>query len=515
MTTERTGAERRIIRNHELARFGTVAAIAVAAGLTVSLAHAQIGAIPRDAAVMITDAARQANLGASHYGMTGFDPNNVALVELIDASRRRAAGALMGLAAVTAIERYPPLLPQIVRATIDTAPGLRDDIARRVALAFPRRVDAIYAAARGGPLPASAPVYGQAPATVGSFTEPSWTAIPAHLIEEPRPVVQVVTPAQPVPVFAEPVPVDVPALPGSASDALPAATPVSQPVTEGGILGTAPTPETAASPLLVPYEPVASADTGEPELGPHGYPILGTPPSGRSGGGAMESTVRLGLGFRVEPEYEGGDKFEVVLLPILDIEWMETFYLNTRDGLGYYLRKLPNLEIGAGIDYRYGREESDSDRLAGLGDVDDSLEAAASFRLHFSPRWHASAQFRRDLSGGHEGTTADLGVGYDTEIAPGWRGNLEFVVEWADQDYMTSFFGVDTAQAGGSGLAQFDPDAAFKALAFGGGLKYKIDADWFAEALVRFSLLTGDAADSPVTESDTQLLSGVGVGYQF
>jgi MipA family protein len=515
LKTERAGAEQRITRKQGLTRLGTVAALAVAAGLTISLAHAQIGAIPRDAVAMIADAARQANLGTSHYGMAGFDPANVALVEVIDESRRRAAGAVMGLAAVTAIERYPPLLPQIVRATVDTAPGLRDDIARHVVLAFPRQANAVYAAAGSGPLPASAPLYGLAPTTIGGYTEPPWTAIPAHLIEEPRPTIQAATPAQPALVFAEPAPVDIPALPGTVPDAPLAVTPAPQPVTDGGVLGTAPTAETGASPLMVPRETVASMDTGEPELGPHGYPILGTPPGGRSGGGSAESTARLGLGFRVEPAYEGSDEFDVAPLPIIDIKWMETFYLNARDGLGFYLWKLPNLEIGAGFDYRYGREESDADRLAGLGDVDDSFEAAASFRLRFSPEWHASAQFRRDLSSGHEGTTADLGVGYGTEIAPGWRGNLEFVVEWADQDYMTSFFGVDAAQAGRSGLAQFEPDAAFKALAFGGGLNYKIDAHWFAEALIRFSLLTGDAADSPVIESDTQLLSGVGVGYQF
>lgn len=502
-------------RNRFPIRLGATAAIAVVAGLTVSRAEAQIGAIPHAAAAMIVDAAGHANLGVSHYGMAGFDPTNVALVKVIDDSRRRAAGAMMGLAAVTAIERYPPLLPQIVRATVDMAPGLRDDIVRHVILAFPRQTNTVYAAAGGGPLPAGAAVYAQTPPSANSFTEPPWTAIPAHLIEEPRPVVEVESPPQPASVFAEPAPMDVPALPGTAPDAPVAVTPMPQPVTEGGMFGTAPATEADTSSLLVSREPVASTVAGEPKLGPDGYPILGTPPGGYSGGGAAESTARLGLGVGVEPEYEGGDEFEVVPLPIIDIEWMETVYLNTRDGLGFYLWKLPNLEIGAGFDYRYGRDESDADRLAGLGDVDDSLEAAASFRLYFSPQWHANAQFRRDLSGGHEGTTADLGVGYEAEIASQWRGNLEFAIEWADQDYMTSFFGVDAVQAGRSGLAQFAPDAAFKALAFGGGLNYVIDANWFAQALIRFSLLTGDAADSPVTESDTQVLSGVGVGYQF
>ena len=108
--------------------------------------------------------------------------------------------------------------------------------------------------------------------------------------------------------------------PGTVSGAPSAVTPVPQPVIEGGILGTAPMPETDASPLMVPHEAVANADTGEPERGPHGYPVLGTPLGGRSGGGSLESTARMGLAFRAEQAYEGSDEFDVVPLSIVDVE---------------------------------------------------------------------------------------------------------------------------------------------------------------------------------------------------
>ena len=49
-----------------------------------------------DAVAVIVDAARQANLGATHYGMAGFDPTNVNLVDVIDDSRRRAAPVTEG-----------------------------------------------------------------------------------------------------------------------------------------------------------------------------------------------------------------------------------------------------------------------------------------------------------------------------------------------------------------------------------------------------------------------------------
>jgi hypothetical protein len=112
-------------------------AIVAVAGALTGAAHAQMGAVPRDAAAKIVDAARQARLGVSHYGMVDLDPANLALIEVVDSSRRRAAGAMMGLAAVTAIEPYPPLLPQIDWAAVDMAPDFRDDIVRRFVLVFP------------------------------------------------------------------------------------------------------------------------------------------------------------------------------------------------------------------------------------------------------------------------------------------------------------------------------------------------------------------------------------------
>ena len=202
-------------------------------------------------------------------------------------------------------------------------------------------------------------------------------------------------------------------------------------------------------------------------------------------------------------------------LPIVDIVWQELIYLNLEHGLGAYLWNLPNLQVGLGLTYSGGREEDDADHLMGLGDVSDSIEISPFIRLNFTEKWSAGAQFRRDISGGHEGTLAELDVGYRTPLADKWRMNAGAGFEWADQDYMESFFGVSAAQASASGLSQFNADAALKSIELYGGLNYAIDRDWFAQGFVSLSLLTGDAADSPVTESDTQLTTGVGVGYDF
>ncbi len=184
-------------------------------------AQAQMSAIPHDAVVLIQDGARQANLGYAYYGMAGFDTTNAVLASIINEARGRAAGSIMGLAAVTAVERYPVLLPQIVRATVEIAPGHRDAIARQVALVFPLRAEQIYAAAGTGPLPP-----GQLPAVPaippqGAFgPEPSWTAIPAT-IYEPVAVVSAPPPEPIAPVTVPTAPAAIPELPGATPEPIP------------------------------------------------------------------------------------------------------------------------------------------------------------------------------------------------------------------------------------------------------------------------------------------------------
>ena len=47
------------------------------------------------------------------------------------------------------------------------------------------------------------------------------------------------------------------------------------------------------------------------------------------------------------------------------------------------------------------------------------------------------------------------------------------------------------------------------------GLKTDLDAHWSARTTLRYSRLIGDAADSPVVESEDQFTALVGISYKF
>ena len=65
---------------------------------------------------------------------------------------------------------------------------------------------------------------------------------------------------------------------------------------------------------------------------------------------------------------------------------------------------------------------------------------------------------------------------------------------------MSSYFGIDAADAARSGLAQYSADEGFKDVSFGGGATYRLFERVSISALAIYTRLIDDAADSPVVD---------------
>ena len=66
-----------------------------------------------------------------------------------------------------------------------------------------------------------------------------------------------------------------------------------------------------------------------------------------------------------------------------------------------------------------------------------------------------------------------------------------------------------------SGLSRFDADAGIKRVDLELTGLYMIDDHWIVRAEVTLGLLTGDAADSPVSQQNFQPSTMFLVGYKF
>ena len=76
---------------------------------------------------------------------------------------------------------------------------------------------------------------------------------------------------------------------------------------------------------------------------------------------------------------------------------------------------------------------------------------------------------------------------------------------YATEDYMTAYF------AAGS----FAPDAGFKDVFVGATAVIDLSDRWSLLLMGRYSHLIGDAADSPVVETESQLYGGLALSYKF
>lgn len=86
---------------------------------------------------------------------------------------------------------------------------------------------------------------------------------------------------------------------------------------------------------------------------------------------------------------------------------------------------------------------------------------------------------------------------------------------WATRQYTRTFFGIDGTQSGQSGLAEFRPDAGLNRVQLTAGFTYQIDRHWGLGMNAVAGRLTGDAADSPITQARSQNTLAVFTTYRF
>lgn len=82
---------------------------------------------------------------------------------------------------------------------------------------------------------------------------------------------------------------------------------------------------------------------------------------------------------------------------------------------------------------------------------------------------------------------------------------------------MQTYFGVTPGQATTSkaGLAAYSPDAGIKDVYVEVGGEIALGERWLLKPGGRYGRLLGDAADSPIVESENQFSGVLGMGYRF
>jgi MipA family protein len=237
------------------------------------------------------------------------------------------------------------------------------------------------------------------------------------------------------------------------------------------------------------------------------------------------TTYTVGAGVGMAPDYEGSNHYEIV--PLWNLRVSNLYDPNTFvQLLGPRLRSnfLPDPHWRLGLAGQFIKERDHhvhDSRVSNLESVDPSvmLGVIGGYDFLADPRQALALEVeaRQDVANGNGALVTARGV-YGTPLSESWRIDTALEGTWASDDYMSAYFGINSANAARSGLKQYNADAGFKDVAVGGTLTYIITESWSVSALATYTRLVGDAADSPVVKDqgdENQFFGGALVSFRF
>jgi len=229
-------------------------------------------------------------------------------------------------------------------------------------------------------------------------------------------------------------------------------------------------------------------------------------------GSATREGGRVGAALIAGHAYKGSDESKISLLPLVEYRWANGWFAGVGSGVGYEFYRSEGTNAGIRVTPDFGRKESRSEALRGMGDVERSAELGLYLNYALPVQGlglHVSGR------GGRNGVTADVGIAYGIPLAPTLRLRLGAAATVANARNMQTYFGVDDTQAANSGYAPYAAGAGLRDARVSASLLYVLSPKWVLTGSLTSSTLLGDAADSPLTRQRTSLTALTSISYGF
>ena len=223
----------------------------------------------------------------------------------------------------------------------------------------------------------------------------------------------------------------------------------------------------------------------------------------------------LGLAVVAGHQYMGSDERRTRAYPAIDYRWASGWFAGTTNGVGYNFSRQAGVQYGVRLTADFGRDESRSAVLRGLGDVDARPEIGAFYNLQPTAHTSLTSSLRYGAGQGRDGLLLDLGAGLTAQVAPAWRVGAGVATTWANAAYTQSYFGVDAVQATRSGRGVYTAGAGVRDVRVSVSATYAITPRASATAALSYSRLQGDAARSPIVRDRAGVDGVLAVAYAF
>ena len=226
----------------------------------------------------------------------------------------------------------------------------------------------------------------------------------------------------------------------------------------------------------------------------------------------------LGLSVEYESAYEGSDEFEFEVDPAGAVQWRkgDDIYYWAGEALGWRGLRSESWLFDAAVAFDEGREEDDSDddRLDGLGDNDEETELVLQARRAFDADWRYWLDGR--VVTGDDGSLGLLAVGRRFgDQNDGTGHEIAIAVVFHDSDYANKDFGIDAKQSAASGLDETDLSGGFRSVGINYNYRHYINENWQIIGEAVYEGYSSDIKDSPIARNDYEAEVGVGFIYVF
>lgn len=184
-------------------------------------------------------------------------------------------------------------------------------------------------------------------------------------------------------------------------------------------------------------------------------------------------------------------------------------------GLDAELLRRDRVRINLSLRYDPGRRESESDQLAGMGDIKGTLRTRLGLRWEPAPQWALSMASSIDSLGNGGGYVIEGGVSRTVILDARQRLILGVTLAGAGDRYLQTWYGVTAAQSARSGYPVYGPSEGLRDVHTSATWRIEVNPQWAGFASLGAGRLLGPAADSPLTREKDSWSMSAGIARRF
>lgn len=234
------------------------------------------------------------------------------------------------------------------------------------------------------------------------------------------------------------------------------------------------------------------------------------------GAAAQDAGLRFTLkgGVDYAPQYPGSDEYEALGAGGFGFQ-----ALRLRNGFVIGDEDFDGVREGLGVRGAFNvegeRNSSDFDELAGLDDVDTSLELGFGVDYYW-PAARVFGELRYGVTG-HDSLVGEVGA--DAILRPSDRLTLLAGprVTIGSDDYNAAYFGISPAEAAAPGgpTSAYDPSGGVTSVGVEMTARYSLTENWGVEGVLSYDYLADEAGDSPIVQDRDQYGVGLRLTRRF